>query len=116
MRPFHAWDGKTRQFTLRWSQLHARISTSRTNLANELAESIKMPRTSKTAAAADAAGEGQSGANPGATINGLVPTPLEIRFIFALIANLKNRPEVNWDELANAMGLAGKKSTSALFV
>ena len=72
-----------------------------------------MARTAKTAAAADAAGDGQSGANPGPTINGIVPTPLEVKFIFALIANLKHKPEVNWDELANAMGLAGKKSKSA---
>ncbi|KAK3293288.1 uncharacterized protein B0H64DRAFT_444559 [Chaetomium fimeti] len=65
------------------------------------------PRASK--AAADAAGEGQPGASAN-NINGVIPTASEVKFIFAFIGNLKSKPDVNWEELAATMGLAGKKS------
>ena len=74
-----------------------------------------MPRPAKTAAAADAAGEGQPGASAG-TINGVIPSANDIKFIFAFIGNLKSKPEVNWDDLAATMGMGGKKSKSVWFV
>jgi hypothetical protein len=74
-----------------------------------------MPRPAKNAAAADAAGEGQPGAAAG-TINGVIPTANDIKFIFAFIGNLKSKPEVNWDELAATMGMGGKKSKSFWFL
>ncbi|KAH6847931.1 hypothetical protein B0I37DRAFT_431829 [Chaetomium sp. MPI-CAGE-AT-0009] len=67
-----------------------------------------MPRPSKTAAA-DSAGDAQPGASAG-TINGVVPTPSEVKFILAFISNLKTKPEVNWEDLAATMGMSGKKS------
>ncbi|KAH6622972.1 hypothetical protein F5144DRAFT_538731 [Chaetomium tenue] len=70
-----------------------------------------MPRPAKTAVAADAAGDGQAGASAG-TINGIIPTANDIKFIFAFIGNLKSKPEVNWDELAATMGMGGKKSAA----
>ncbi|EAQ83833.1 predicted protein [Chaetomium globosum CBS 148.51] len=70
-----------------------------------------MPRPAKTAAAADAAGDGQPCASAG-TINGVIPTANDIKFIFAFIGNLKSKPEVNWDELAATMGMGGKKSAT----
>lgn len=74
-----------------------------------------MPRPAKNAAAAEAAGEGQPGAAAG-TINGVIPSANDIKFIFAFIGNLKSKPEVNWDDLAATMGLGGKKSKSVWLV
>ncbi len=68
-----------------------------------------MPRTSKTAAAADKADEGQAGTAYGHTINGVAASSADLKFILALVGNLESKPEVNWEELAVSLGLKNKK-------
>ncbi len=71
-----------------------------------------MPRTPKTAAAADKAGEGQPGTPPGHIINGVAASPADLRFILTLVGNLASKPDINWEELAATLGLKDKKGKS----
>lgn len=63
-----------------------------------------MPRAAKTAAAAEG-GNTQPGA----------PTATESRFLFALVGNFKTKPDVAWEEVAEAVGLKSAKSKSECF-
>lgn len=68
-----------------------------------------MPRAAKTAAAAEG-GNTQHGAPTGTIIDGVAPTATEIRFLFAMVGNFKTRPDVAWEEVAEAIGLKSVKS------
>ncbi|KAK4120807.1 hypothetical protein N657DRAFT_700799 [Parathielavia appendiculata] len=73
-----------------------------------------MGRPAKAASSGDNTGDGASSGGAlagGVTINGIAPTATEIKFIFAMVANLKSKPDVDWDNLQNALGLQTKKST-----
>jgi hypothetical protein len=71
-----------------------------------------MPRPAKAATAGGNAGEGQSSAPAGATINGVAATPTEVKFMVAMVAHLKAKPDIDWDGVVSATGLKTAKSES----
>ncbi len=74
-----------------------------------------MPRTPKTAAAANKAGEGQAGTPFGHTINGVAASPADLKFILALVGSLASKPDVNWEELVASLSLKDKKGKPVKF-
>ena len=74
---------------------------------------VKMPRSPENNSAAGAAADGQPGAASALTINGVTLTALETKFMVNMVATLEAKPAINWDKLAEIMGLKGKKSKSS---
>jgi hypothetical protein len=70
------------------------------------------PRGANDAPPGANAGASQSGAPAGATINGVAATATEAKFVFAMVGNLKAKPEVDWDGVVSDTGLKTTKSES----
>jgi hypothetical protein len=69
-----------------------------------------MPRSPEHNFAAAAPADGQPGAATALTINGVTLTALETKFMVNMVATLEVKPAVNWEKLAEIMGVKGKKS------
>lgn len=76
-----------------------------------------MPRPSKAAANGSFANEGQGQSHPvgGPTVNGVAPSLLDTKFAFALVTQLRSKPDVDWDQIGSIMGIS-KKSKSFSFL
>lgn len=73
-------------------------------------KTVKMPP--KKAAAADEAGANGAGAGTNSLmIKDKIPSEGDHRFFLAMIANLVTKPDVNWDGVAETMGLKDVKCT-----
>lgn len=71
-----------------------------------------MPRSpeNNSAAGAGPAADGQPGAVSALTINGVTLSALDTKFMVNMVATLEAKPAVNWEKLADIMGVKGKKS------
>ncbi|AEO71553.1 uncharacterized protein THITE_2132879 [Thermothielavioides terrestris NRRL 8126] len=69
------------------------------------------PRADKGSGAAGKAGEGSGEFAGPFTFNGHIPSTTDLKFIFAFVNHFKVKPEMNWEELTEDLGLKGKKST-----
>ncbi|GAB1318336.1 hypothetical protein MFIFM68171_08546 [Madurella fahalii] len=56
-----------------------------------------------------AASAGKDLASGQVTINGYVPSALEVNFSFALIDNFKSKPDFDWDKIAATTSLTRKE-------
>jgi len=72
-----------------------------------------MPRTPKSAAPADNAGEGQPGAAGVYHIDGQPVSQTELKFVFALLGNFAAKPDFDFAKVAAILGLQKEKSKSA---
>lgn len=64
-----------------------------------------------TAAAAADAASSEPSALSGAITNPTAPTPEEVTFLLALLANLKTSTDMDWDALAPALGISTSRKT-----
>ncbi|KAM7183463.1 hypothetical protein V8F33_013573, partial [Rhypophila sp. PSN 637] len=77
----------------------------------------KMPPKKAVAAVAAADENGTAGADSGSNsstailVKGKVPSDGDTRFFMAMIGNLITKPDVNWEEVAQTMGLKDVKCT-----
>ncbi|KAL2193502.1 hypothetical protein P885DRAFT_81161 [Corynascus similis CBS 632.67] len=71
-----------------------------------------MPRPSKAAANGSFANEGQGQSHPvgGPTVNGVAPSLLDTKFAFALVTQLRSKPDVDWDQIGSIMGISKKSA------
>lgn len=66
-----------------------------------------MASTAKNSGATTEVAAGNGNA---ATINGETPSAADVKFIFTMITNFASKPNVDWDAVAAAIGVKGRKS------
>lgn len=71
-----------------------------------------MPRTPKSAAAADNAGEGQPSAVGAYKIGEVPVSQTDLKFVFALLGNFASKPDIDFGKVAAVLGLQKEKSKS----
>ncbi|KAK4250141.1 hypothetical protein C7999DRAFT_29390 [Corynascus novoguineensis] len=69
-----------------------------------------MPRPSKAAANGNSANVGKSNLAGGPTVNGVAPSLLDTKFAFALVTQLRSKPDVDWDQIGSIMGISKKSA------
>jgi hypothetical protein len=69
-----------------------------------------MPRSPENNSPAGAAADRQAGAASALTINGVTLNALDTKFMVNMVATLEAKPTLNWEKLADIMGVKGKKS------